>query len=92
MCWFFGNLFVNFANHENLIWHSCVTYVYIWLSCLFLSTSLKAGPSEPCLGSTKREGEDQTDAPTHQALVPKKEDFVLEEEIIDVSYFAMQCI
>lgn len=42
--------------------------------------------------STEGEGGDQTDAPTHQALVPKKEDFVLEKEIIDVSYFAMQSI
>ena len=49
--------------------------------------TLKAGPSEPRVGSEKEEGEDQTDAPTHQAAVPKKEEFVLEKEIIDVSYF-----
>ena len=54
--------------------------------------TLKAGPSEPCLQSTEGEGGDQTDALTHQALVPKKEDVELEKEIIDVSYFAMQCI
>lgn len=54
--------------------------------------TLKAGPSEPCLQSTEGEGGDQTDAPTHQALVPKVEDFALEKEIINVSYFAMQSI
>ena len=70
-------------------------YEYVlcmWLSCLFLSTSLKPGHPEPCLGSTEGEGGDQTDAPTQQALVPKKEESVLEKEIIDVSYFAMQSI
>ena len=33
------------------------------------------------------EGEEDTDAPTQQAPVSKKEDFVLEKKIIDVSYF-----
>ena len=50
-------------------------------------STLKAGPSEPRVGSEKEEGEDQTDAPTHQAAVPKEEESVLEKEIIDVSYF-----
>ena len=54
--------------------------------------TLKAGPSEPCLQSTEGEGGDQTDALTHQALVPKEEDFALEKEIINVSYFTMQSI
>ena len=58
----------------------------VWLTSLFLST-LKAGSSEPRVGSEKGEREDETDAPTYQAAVPKKEDFVLEKEIIDVSYF-----
>jgi len=49
--------------------------------------TLKAGPSEPRVGSEKGEREDETDAPTYQAAVPKKEDFVLEKEIIDVSCF-----
>ena len=35
------------------------------------------------------EGEDEIDAPTQQTRVPKKEDFVLEEKIIDVSYFVI---
>ena len=32
-------------------------------------------------------GGEEIDGPTHQDPVPKKEDFVLEKEIIDVSYF-----
>ena len=54
---------------------------------LFLSTSLKSGPSELNVRSEKGEEEDETDAPTHQAAVPKEEPFVLEQEIIDVSHF-----
>ena len=46
--------------------------------------TLKAGPSEPRVGSEKGDGKD---APTHQAAVPKEEEFVLEKKIIDVSYF-----
>ena len=36
-------------------------------------------------------GKEETDAPTHvqQAPVPKKEGFVLEKTIIDVSYFVI---
>ena len=52
-----------------------------------MSTSLKSGPSEPKLGSEKGEEQDETDAATHQAAVPKEEPFVLEQEIIDVSHF-----
>lgn len=42
---------------------------------------LKNVPSEP-----SGNGEDQPDAPTQEAVIPKEEDFKLEEEIIDVSY------
>ena len=69
----------------------CTSSQCVWLTSLFLSI-LKAGPSEPRVGSEKEEGEDQTDAPTHQATVSKEEESVLEKEIIDVSYFAMQSI
>ena len=61
----------------------CVGYHISFYFCL----SLKSGHSEPGCESTEGEGEDETNAGTHQASVPKKEDFVLEEEIIDVSYF-----
>ena len=56
------------------------------MSYLFQSTS-KNVSSEPRVEGAEGEGEDETDAPTHQAAVPKKESVVLEEEIIDVSYF-----
>ena len=71
---------------------------------IFLSIYIpKSGPSEARLeieeetseqrvGSENGEGEDQTDAATHQAGVSKEEESVLEKEIIDVSYFTMQSI
>ena len=74
----------------------CVS-LSVGLIYFFLFISPKSGPSEARLeieeetseqrvGSENGEGEDQTDAATHQAGVSKEEESVLEKEIIDVSY------
>ena len=65
-----------------LVYDKLSVRMYEEWNYLFQSTS-KPAPPEPRVDSGE-EGEDQIDAPTHQAAVPKN---VLKEEIIDVSYY-----